>query len=90
MGDCCVYYHWYGNQCVLFEQAIFDSIIERMKQLDEERDVEYEMPEGTIDQMAEKYASYRKQMQGSFKFSIFTKPNIFREILIKTMHLHLI
>lgn len=38
------------------KQAIFDSIIERMNQLDEERAVEYEMPEGTIDQMAEKYA----------------------------------
>lgn len=38
------------------KQAIFDSIIGRMNQLDEERAVEYEMPEGTIDQMAEKYA----------------------------------
>lgn len=38
------------------KQEIFDSIIERMNQLDEERAVEYEMPEGTIDQMAKKYA----------------------------------
>lgn len=38
------------------KQAIFDSIIERMNQLDEERALKYEMPEGTIDQMAEKYA----------------------------------
>lgn len=38
------------------KQAIFESIIGRMNQLDEERAVEYGMPEGTIDQMAEKYA----------------------------------
>lgn len=38
------------------KQDIFDSIIKRMNQLDEERAVEYEMPEGTMDQMAEKYA----------------------------------
>lgn len=44
-------YKHYANK-----QAIFDSIIKRMNQLDEERAKEYEMPEGTIDEVAQKYA----------------------------------
>jgi AcrR family transcriptional regulator len=37
------------------KQEIFDSIIERMNQMDQERAKEYEMPEGTMEEMAEKY-----------------------------------
>lgn len=37
------------------KQEIFDNILERMNQMDEERAKEYEMPEGTIKEMAEKY-----------------------------------
>ena len=38
------------------KKDIFETILERMNQMDYERAKEYEMPEGTIDEMAEKYA----------------------------------
>lgn len=37
------------------KRDIFDSIVERMMQMDYERAKEYEMPEGTIAEMEEKY-----------------------------------
>ncbi len=37
------------------KRDIFDSIVERMTQMDYERAKEYEMPEGTIAEMEEKY-----------------------------------
>lgn len=39
------------------KRDIFDSILQRMEQMDYDRAKEYEMPEGTFDEMAE---SYRK------------------------------
>src|SRR5574344_1010190 len=38
------------------KKEIFESILERMNQMDFERAKEYGMPEGTIAEMAEKYA----------------------------------
>ena len=38
------------------KKDIFNSILERMNQMDYERATEYEMPEGTVDEMAGKYA----------------------------------
>ena len=37
------------------KQDIFDSIVTRMERQDEERAKEYEVPEGTLDEMKEKY-----------------------------------
>lgn len=37
------------------KQNIFDSILAKMEQLDEERAKEFDVPEGTIEQMPEKY-----------------------------------
>ena len=37
------------------KRDIFDSIIERMNQTDYDRAEEYEMPEGTMDEIAEAY-----------------------------------
>lgn len=37
------------------KRAIFDSIVERMNEMDQERARAYEMPEGTLEQMAEAY-----------------------------------
>ncbi|GAB6180390.1 hypothetical protein JCM14036_17090 [Desulfotomaculum defluvii] len=45
-----VLYKHYKNK-----HDIFDRIVERMNQMDYERAKEYEVPEGTIDQMAEAY-----------------------------------
>lgn len=39
------------------KQEIFDSIVERMKQIDKERIEQYQMPEGTFPNIAEKYKS---------------------------------
>lgn len=38
------------------KKDIFESILERMNQMDYDYAMEYEMPEGTMDEMAEKYA----------------------------------
>lgn len=38
------------------KKAIFDSILERMVQMDYERASQYEMPEGTAEEMEEKYS----------------------------------
>lgn len=39
------------------KQEIFDSIVERMNQMDKERLEQYQMPDGTFPKMAEKYKS---------------------------------
>lgn len=44
-----LYKHYRGKR------DIFQAILERMNQMDYERAKEYEMPEGTMDEMAEKY-----------------------------------
>ncbi|MDD6213167.1 MAG: helix-turn-helix domain containing protein [Clostridiales bacterium] len=69
------------------KQAIFDSIVEKMSQLDLERAKEYEMPEGTIEEMEEVYSltsaaniiTYTKE-----QFRYWTKeefPSCFRRML---------
>ncbi len=50
------------------KQEIFDSILERMSQMDYERAKENEMPEGTIEEMTEKYV--HTSMEQVKKFSI--------------------
>ena len=56
-----LYKHYKGKQ------DIFDSILAKMEQLDEERAKEFDVPEGTIEQMPEKYKT--TQIQQTIAFS---------------------
>ncbi len=69
------------------KQEILDSIVEKMNQMDEERAKEYEMPEGSMEEVIKGYqntAFEKIQLYTKVQFDHWTKeefPSSFRKML---------